>query len=77
MDRGVLLQRLASVEERLVHWTKAVNRQRNVIDLLRQSGVDPSPAQHLLHSFERGHAAALAQREELLAKLALLSGQTG
>ena len=54
------------LDDRLVKLDRMVQRLRTLIGVLQRDGLDGTPEQGLLRSFEMKQQAALAEREKLL-----------
>ena len=59
------LNPIEMLDNRLVKLDRMVQRLRTLIDVLQRDGLDGTPEQGLLRSFELKQQAALAEREKL------------
>jgi len=69
MDRGILLQHLALVEEHIQMGARSIERQQEVIDKLVAHGHDTVEARRMLKNFQDTQAMHFADLERITKEL--------
>jgi hypothetical protein len=69
MDRVMLKEHLAQVEEHIIKGEQHLARQRELVAQLEQHGRDSDQARHLLLQFEQLQDLHIADRDRLLKEL--------
>lgn len=75
-DQTTLQERLLQAEEHLDKGIKTITRQRQIIDALREDGLDTSEAEALLVQLEEIQTLYVAKRDQIAAEIKAAENST-